>query len=144
MESCRKAIDAQLARVSTNGSYERIVTVASNYQLGRQSHVQRLAIAIVEKNIPRRRLVPWIETVIAKYEGRIVWATGVEFRFGEFDIYEAFAVKEDPSQRWVGDFYKFSVQPPKQVAQSRVVDRFRYIDLAVRIEYPEQAELIAK
>lgn len=144
METFRTAVHAKLARLGKHDTHEHTVIVASNYELCRQSHVQRLAIASVERKIPRRRLVDWIATVVANYEGRIVWATGVDFEFGEMAIYEAFAVEEDPSQRWVGDFYKFAVRPPKQVTQGRVIDRLRYIDLAFRIEYPDRAEIIAK
>lgn len=144
METFRTAVHAKLVRLGKRDTQERTVIVASNYELCRQSHVQRLAIATVERKIPRRRLIDWIATVVANYEGRIIWATGVEFEFGEMAIYEAFAVEKDPSQRWVGNFYKFSVHPPIQVAQSRIIDRLRYIDLAFRIDFPERAEIIAK
>ena len=81
--------------------------------------------------------------MLARYEGKIVWASGVEFIFDEMAIYDAFEIEADPSQRWVGYFYKFAVRPPKQVAQGRVIDRLRFIDLAFRIAYPERAYLIA-
>lgn len=123
---------------------ERIITVASNFELSRPSHVQRLAIATVEKGIPRRKLPDWIAETIARFDGRIVWATGIEFTFSELEIYDVFGVKKDPSQRWSGDFYKFSVTPPKQIAQTRVIERLRFIDLAFRIAHPERADLIAK
>lgn len=124
-------------------SVDRVV-VASNYQLSRRSHVNRLAIATVERDIPRRRLADWIAEIIANYEGEIVWATGAEFVFDDEAIDRAFGIEEDPSQRWVGDFYKFAVEAPKQVAQARIIERLRYIDLAFRIAYSERARLIAE
>lgn len=119
------------------------VTIASNYQLARQSHVHRLAMATVARRIPRRKLADWVAEVVAKYEGKIFWASGIEFKFDEMAIYDAFDMDKDPSQRWVGDFYKFAVRPPKQAAQDRVIDRLRFIDLAFRITYRERAALIA-
>ena len=133
-----------LPRAALASTADRVVVVASDFQLSRQAHVHRLAIATVERKIPRRRLADWIATILAHYEGRIVWATGVEFEYGDGDIEETFGLKKDESQRWVGDFYKFAVKPPIQLAQKGVVDRLRYIDLAFRIAYPERAELIAK
>jgi hypothetical protein len=128
---------------SVKHSVNRVV-VASNYQLSRRSHVNRLAIATVERDIPRRRLADWIAEIIARYDGEIVWATGAPFVFDDEAIDQAFGIEEDPSQRWVGDFYKFAVKPPKQVAQARIIERLRYIDLAFRIAYPERARLIAE
>jgi len=143
MQTLPRAFEEKLARFTGDEFGSDTVEVASNYQLGRQSHVHRLAIATVERNIPRRRLADWVATVIARYEGKIVWATGVEFTFDEMAIYEAFEIEKDKSQRWVGDFYKFAVHPPKQTAQGRVIDRLRFIDLAFRIKYPERAKIIA-
>lgn len=138
-----KALEAELARFAKSYSFQPTVQVASNYQLARPSHVNRLAIATVAMGIPRRWLAEWVAAVIARYEGKIVWATGAEFTFDEMAIYDAFAVKKDPSQRWVGDFYKFAVRPPKQMSQNKVIARLRWIDLALRIAYPQRAELIA-
>lgn len=144
MDKYLEANAFDLPRAALGDTAERIVTLASDYQLGRQSHVQRLAIATVEREIPRRRLADWIATILAHYEGRIIWASGVEFHFTEEDIYEAFNLEGDPSQRWVGDFYKFALNPPIQLAQGKVIKRLRFIDLAFRIAYPERAELVAK
>jgi len=144
MDKYLEATSFDLPRAALSNTVERVVTLASDYQLSRQSHVHRLAIATVEREIPRRRLADWIATVLAHYEGRIVWATGVTFEFSELAIYDAFGVRKDPSQRWVGDFYKFAVRPPAQLAQGKVVERLRYIDLAFRIAYPERAKWIAK
>ena len=127
----------------SNHSVKRVV-VASDYQISRPSHLNRLAIATVERDIPRRRLADWIAEIIAKYEGDIVWATGTKFEFDDEAIYRAFGIEEDSSQRWVGDFYKFAVKAPRQVAQARIIERLRYIDLAFRIAYPERARLIAE
>lgn len=138
-----KALEAELSRFAQCSSYLPCVEVASNYQLSRPSHVNRLAIAVLALGIPRRRLAYWVATTIALYKGKIVWASGVEFKFDEDAIDDAFELEKDPSQRWVGDFYKFAARPPKQMAQDRVIERLRWIDLAFRIAYPERAELIA-
>lgn len=128
----------------------RRVIVASDYELARRSHMQRLAMATLELRIPRRRLADRIAEVNARYDCEIVWGSGAPFTFSEMQIYEDFLLVEGPgrrtdfSQRWVGDFYRFSVMPPRQLAQSRVIARLRWIDLMWRIENPERAKLIAK
>lgn len=128
----------------------RRVIVASDYQLARRSHIQRLAMATLELGIPRRRLADRSAEVIALYDGDIAWGSGAPFTFSEMQIYEDFLLVEGPgrrtdfSQRWVGDFYRFAVTPPRQLAQGRVIARLRWIDLMWRIENPERAKLIAK
>lgn len=144
MDKYLEANAFDLPRAALGNTAERVVTLASDYQLCRQSHVHRLAIAMVERKIPRRRLADWIATILAHYEGRIIWASGVEYHFAEGEIYKAFNVEGDLSQRWVGDFYKFALNPPIQLAQGKVIARLRFIDLAFRIAFPERAELIAK
>lgn len=144
MSSNQFSSSASRACPAISNHFGKRVVVASDYQLSRCSHVNRLAIATVERDIRRRRLADWIANIIARYDGEIVWATGADFVFDDEAIDRAFGIEEDPSQRWVGDFYKFAVKPPKQVAQARIIERLRYIDLAFRIAFPERARLIAE
>ncbi|MGH1351639.1 MAG: hypothetical protein ACRBBN_12665 [Methyloligellaceae bacterium] len=122
------------------------VTVATDWQLRRISHVQRLALATInvkqEKDLSRREIPNWIANVIYDYEGRILWPVGRLFEIHDETIDLAFG--DDGSFRWLSDFLSFASEPPKQKPQKRVLTRLRLIDLAFRIKYPKRAELIAK
>lgn len=126
------------------------VTVATDWQLRRIPHVQRLAVATLnvkqEKDLSRRGIPDWIAHVTYNFlyedKGRILWPVGRVFEIGDETIDLAFG--DDGSFRWLSDFLSFASQPPKQKPQRRVLTRLRLIDLAFRIEYPKRAELIAK
>lgn len=135
--------DALLTAANDNATIDKVV-VASNYLLSQPYYVHRLAIAVVALDIPRRKLVDWVGDQIDHYTGRIVWASGAPFTYGDTEIYDVFNVEGDPSQRWTGDFYKFAVRAPIQIAQTRVVDRLRFINTAVCVTYPDRGPLMAK
>lgn len=116
------------------------VTVASDRQLRRRSHFQRLAIATAALEVSRRELINVISDEIYAFDGVIFWPDGRAFEIPDID--EAFGT--DGSFRWVSDFIRFADEPPRQLPQARVVDRLRMIDLYFRIKHPERARLIAE
>ncbi len=122
------------------------VTIATDWQLSRISHVQRLALATLnvkqEKDLSRREIPNWLAHVIYEYDGRILWPVGRVFEIEDETIDLAFG--DDGSFRWLSAFLTFASEPPKQKPQKRVIMRLRLIDVAFRIAYPKRAELIAK
>ncbi len=118
------------------------VVVASDDQLKRISHFQRLAMACQALGLSRRELPNWMADVIYGFRGKIVWPGGKPFDIEDEDIDGAF--NDDGSFRWVSGFIAFSVKEPRQKPQGRMLRRLRLIDLAFRIAYPERAAMIAK
>jgi hypothetical protein len=118
----------------------RKVTVASDHQLRSLSHFQRLAIATAALPFSRRGLIDEVSDVIYAFEGELVWQNGDSFKIPEID--DAFG--DEGSFRWVSDFVRFAIKPPRQHPQARIIERLRLIDLYFRIKYPERARLIAE
>lgn len=120
---------------------ERVVRIASDTQLRRTPHQQRLAIAVRALGVSRRELLDLLADVIYEFEGTILMPNGGAFEVTDTLIDDAFA---DADGRWISDFLGFAEQPPRQRAQQRVVPRLRLLDLYFRIKHPERARLIAE
>ncbi|WP_069095564.1 hypothetical protein [Methyloligella halotolerans] len=116
--------------------------MASDYELARVSHFQRLAIATRALGLSRREIPNWMADVIYGYRGLITWPGGKAFIVGDDDIDAVF--NDDGSFRWLSDFVNFAERAPRQKPQERVIERLRLIDLAFRISDPRRAELIAR
>lgn len=117
------------------------IVMASNYQLGRKSHFQRLAIAAAAEGISRRVWADAIADAIYGFEGTIYFADGRKFEPTETEVDDTF---DDPEFRWISDFLTFAETEAKQRPQRRVIARLRLIDLYFRIKHPERARLIAE
>lgn len=122
------------------GTSARRVYVASDRQLKRKSHFQRLAIATAAMDVSRRELINVLSETIYNFEGHLLWPEGDVYEVPDVD--DAFG--DDGSFRWVSDFIRFAETPPRQVPQGRIVERLRLIDLYFRIKHPERARLIAE
>ena len=120
----------------------KFVVVATDEQLRRPSHFQRLAIATKDLGLSRRKIPDWIADEIYSFEGKIMRYDGRLFLVDDHDIDLAF--NDDGSFRWLSDFIMFANKPPQQSPQERVLTRLRLIDLAFRIAHPDRAYLIAK
>ncbi len=120
----------------------KFVVVATDSQLKRRSHFQRLGMATKALEIPRRQIPDWIADEIFSFEGRILRSDGRLFLVGDEDIDAAF--NNDGSFRWLSDFIGFATHSPLQAPQLRVLKRLRLIDLAFRIAHPDRAFLIAR
>lgn len=143
MTSLPSSRDNPRSAANDNAAFDKIV-VASNYLLSQPYYVNRLAIVVVALHIPRRKLVDWVGDKIDHYTGSIVWASGAPFTYSDTELYDVFGMERDSSQRWTGDFYKCAQRPPIQIAQKRVLDRLRFIDIAVGAAYPGRRALMAK
>jgi len=124
------------------GQNVRTVAVASDAQLSRKSHVQRLAMAARALELPRRAIPDWIADQLFGFEGVIVWPDGKPFELSDTAIDETF--NDDGSFRWLSDFLRFAEAEPRQRPQARVLNRLRLIDLAFRIAHPDRARLIGR
>lgn len=124
-----------------NGNINRVVRVASFTELSRPSHVQRLAVATEALNYSRRKFLDELADAIFAMEGRIFHPNGSVFPVPATLIDDTFA---DADARWLSDFKRFAVDPPRQKPQNKVMPRLQLIDLYFRIRYPERAKLIAK
>lgn len=120
----------------------RAVIVATDEELSRRSHFQRLATATRALCIARREIPNWMADTIYGFRGRITWPDGRPFEIDDEDIDLAF--NDDGSFRWLSAFMYFSEYDPKQKPQVRVLRRLRLIDLAFRISNPARAGFIAK
>jgi hypothetical protein len=121
---------------------KRVVHVASDDELCRTSHVQRLAMSTVEIGLSRRKLADEFALVIYGFEGQVLWPNGGLFGITEALIDDAFG--SDPEFRWLSAFLTCSVCPPRQRPQRRILPRLCIIDLYHRIEYAGRARLISK
>lgn len=121
-------------------SPDRIVVVASDWELRRRSHYMRLAISTVALDVSRRELINVVADTIYGFKGKIIWPNGTAFVMPYVD--DAFG--NEGSFRWVSDFLRFAENPPRQMPQQRIIARLRLIDLYFRIKYPVRAKLIAK
>lgn len=119
----------------------KTVVMATDFQLGRISHVARLSIAAVAEGFSRREWPNAIADAVYGFEGTIYFADGRKFEPTDTEVDDTFA---DPDFRWISDFLAFADVPPRQRPQRRTLARLRLIDLYFRIKYPERARLIAE
>lgn len=131
--------DQDNSSFSANDPRRKIV-VASDTQLRRRSHFQRLAIATAALDVSRRKLIDDISDEIYGFRGTFVWPNGEAFAIPDIDD----AFNNDGSFRWLSDFIKFAEEEPRQHPQRRIIERLRLIDLYFRIKHPERARLIAE
>lgn len=120
---------------------KRAVVVASDEELSRRSHFQRLATATRALGISRREIPNWLADTIYGFRGRITWPDGRTFEVDDEDIDAAF--NDDGSFRWLSGFMYFAEFDPRQRPQERILRRLRLIDLAFRISNPVRAAMIA-
>jgi hypothetical protein len=106
----------------------RVMRVASDAELRSAKVVQRLAGLLVDLKRSRREIPNWLSEQL--YDRAIYpqWPDGSPFPLPDID--EVFG--DDASWRWLGCAMKFAVEPPRQLPQSRTLDRWRIIDLAFR------------
>lgn len=121
-------------------SPDRIVVVASDWELRRRSHYMRLAISTVALDVSRRELINVVADTIYGFKGKIIMPNGNPFHIPYVD--DVFG--NDGSFRWVSDFLRSAAVPPRQMPQLRITPRVGLIDLHFRIKYPKRAEIIAK
>lgn len=97
--------------------------------------VHRLAIALQGYALARRHVPDFIVDTVYGYPGIILNADRTVFCICRMDVDEAF--NDDGTFRWVSDFLRFTMAPPKQRAQLRILKRLRLIALALIIDDPK-------
>jgi hypothetical protein len=108
------------------------ILVPPDRVLRQPSFVASLARRVRDLGLSRRALPDFMADMIFGYRGRIIATDGQRFCVCRVDIDEAFG-GNDASFRWVSDFLRMADEPPKQLAQSRIIERLRLIALALSI-----------
>lgn len=106
------------------------------------SCVRRLAMVYRAKNLPRRKVLDFVAEHLFFHDVPIL-QDGLCVFFDD-DLDEVFGAESDPSQRWMGDFLAFAVEPPRQKAQRRIADRLLRLWVALAVHSREQAEHVIR
>jgi hypothetical protein len=97
--------------------------------------IHRFAIALQNQSLSRRSVANFILDVVYGYRGLILNADRTVFCICRMDVDDAF--NDDGTYRWVSDFLRFTMAPPKQRAQRRILKRLQLIALALIIDDPK-------
>lgn len=108
----------------------------------RPSTVRRMAMAYRAKKLPRRKILDFIADHIYLGDEIILYQGGNVCL--DADIDEVFGTDRDMSVRWMSDFLNFAINPPRQRAQRRVINRLVLLWVALAIHNPEQAALVIR
>jgi hypothetical protein len=115
--------------------------------LARPSSVVRMAMVYKRKSeddgTGRRKILDFVAKHLNNHKA-VVLHKGKKVRVDEVEVDEIFRTDEDPSERWLGRLIEFSVKPPRQRAQGRVIPRLTLLWLALAIHNPAQAELVVR
>lgn len=128
---CTPANDNAPPAANDNEPDPKPVIVAADCKLRCIDHFRALAIRTRYLNRSRYKIANWLAEAIYWHEGPILWPGGAWFPVPDNLIETVF--NGDLSFRWLTDFVRFAVIPPKQRPQWPIVPRLRVIDLAFRI-----------
>lgn len=106
-------------------------------EISQPSCVRRLAMVYRAKGLARRNVIDFVADHLFLYEGSVVHEGRNVFFYDDLD--EIFGAESDPSQRWMGDFLAFAVEPPRQKAQRRIAERLLLLWAALAVHNREQA-----
>lgn len=107
--------------------------------LRRQSSLNRLAMAYRAKEIPRRKILDFVSEHVTVYHGTFLFNGHVVILDDVDDLFDL-----DASERWLSDFLRFAVHPPRQQAQDRVAVRLALLWAALAVHNPVQAALVIR
>lgn len=150
METCRACQLSSLtclcsAAANDNFDFDpAFIRMPRDQTLGHQSAVHRLAIAYRAKDLPRRQVLKYVSDAFMRFDGVAVDIGGRAIDVPELDVDAVFHTDDDPSERWISDFLRAGVVPPKRCAQERVIPRLRVLWLALAITNRVQADLVVK
>lgn len=139
---CKKSAQGIFDSANDNAQSSQVIRVPSDSLIAQPSSVRRLAMAYRSMNLPRRKVIDFVAGHLFFYEGPILHR-GVHVCF-DGDLDEAFGMEKDPSGRWLGDFLNFALEPPRQQAQRRVVERLTLLWTALAIHSRAQAEHVIR
>jgi hypothetical protein len=120
------------------------IRLPADEKLCQPSSVRRLAVSYVAMGFSRRSVLNYVSSQLFEFEGVAVTAGGRRFNTSDIDVDEVFRTDDDPSERWMSNFLGFATRPPTRGAQTRLIDRYRVLWLALAISHREQAELAVK
>lgn len=115
--------------------------------LGRKRTPADVAMGLLAIGHGRRKVVAWVTSRVADFDGQIVWHDGTPFVLGENEIEEAFNLDDDnelddematrrdrESMRWLSGLMKFLEKEPKQRPQEKVKKRLLLLTIALMNE----------
>ena len=139
---CKEPIGDVFSPLNDNASSTKPIRIPPDDILAQPSSVRRLAMVYRAMNLPRRKVLDFVAGHLFLHEGGIIHQ-GERVCF-EDDLDNIFGVERDPSGRWMSDFLDFAVEPPRQRAQRRVLERLMLLWVAIAIHNPDQAQRIIR
>ena len=111
------------------------IQLPPDYVIGSTAQMQRLARLLIYLDVSRRDVKDWITNTIHGFEGYVVDGRGRDFVLDDDELEAAFneAEKDRKDYRWISDFWKWADRKPRQRAQTRVVERLRYLTAAAAV-----------
>lgn len=116
----------------------RIIFVPSADELLNKDYYIRLANAVAELKLPRRKIPDWMADCLYKDDVEFKFQCGSRYEAQEEDIEKAFG--GDLSFRWLSDFIQSAGTEPKQRPQRSLEFRLRLLALSFWVAKPEIAK----
>jgi hypothetical protein len=119
---------------------KRIIIVPHASELLTQQYYSRLALAVANLNLSRRKIPDWMADCLFRDDVEFNYQSGGEFKVGDEDIDDAFC---DPSFRWLSDLIKSAGKMPKQRPHYTLEFRLRLLALSFWVDRPHVAKHFA-
>lgn len=116
----------------------RLIIVPNEEELLTKSYYARLAIAVADLKLPRRKIPDWMADCLYKDDVEFRFQFGGRYETQEEDIEKAFG--GDLSFRWLSDFIQSAGTEPKQRPQRSLEFRLRLLALSFWVAKPEVAK----
>jgi hypothetical protein len=138
----------------------REITVATEEEIGKPTHIRRLAVVWALVHLPRRRIRGHLKAILLRPHGVLFFnEDGSSFALTEKTIEDTCdgysdrrprpvekqeGETEKDDDKWFYDFQQFRFSPPKQWTQDRMFERYQLLDLCIRLLAPDLARWIAE
>jgi hypothetical protein len=120
---------------------KRIITVPHASELLTQQYHSRLALAVANLNLSRRKIPDWMADCLFRDDVEFRFRDGSLYEIGDEDIDDAFC---DPSFRWLSDLIKSAGKTRKQRPHYTLEFRLRLLALSFWVDKPEVARHFAR
>jgi hypothetical protein len=120
---------------------KRIIIVPHASELLTQQYYSRLALAVANLNLSRRKIPDWMADCLFRDDVEFHYQNGGVFTVGDEDIDDAFG---DPSFRWLSDLIKSAGKMPKQRPHYTLEFRLRLLALSFWVDRPQVAKHFAR
>lgn len=127
--------EVQTARACANT--KRIIFVPDASELLTQQYYSRLALAVANLNVSRRKIPDWMADCLFRDDVEFRFRDGSLYEIGDEDIDDAFC---DPSFRWLSNLIKSSGTTPKQRPHYTLEFRLRLLALSFWVDKPNVAK----